>query len=279
MVEVTGVSEQRLFGGRQMRFTHESQTLQCRMQFSVYLPPQAEQRKIPVVYWLSGLTCNDENFSTKAGAQRIAAQLGLALVMPDTSPRGESVPDDPEGAYDFGHGAGFYVNATKSPYNTHYHMYDYIVKELPALVENTLPVSDLRSICGHSMGGHGALVIALREQGRYCSASAFAPIANPTHCPWGRKAFTGYLGSDENDWRQYDASLLLASSKSRLPLLVDQGSADQFLQQQLHPETLVNAAKSSDSVLNFRMQAGYDHSYYFIATFIEDHLRFHAQYF
>ncbi|MBE0508545.1 MAG: S-formylglutathione hydrolase, partial [Marinospirillum sp.] len=211
-------SDQRLFGGHQLRFEHDSKTLHCRMQFSVYLPPQAAQQSVPALYWLSGLTCTDENFSAKAGAQQWAAELGIALVIPDTSPRGDQVPDDPEGAYDFGLGAGFYVNATEAPYQQHYQMYDYICKELPALVEAELPVSTRRAISGHSMGGHGALVIALRETGCYCSVSAFAPISNPINCPWGRKALSGYLGENETNWQQYDASLLLAQQKSDLPI-------------------------------------------------------------
>ncbi|MEE2025383.1 S-formylglutathione hydrolase [Alkalimonas mucilaginosa] len=272
------ISDQRLFGGRQMRFAHDSKVLNCRMQFSVYLPPQAGQKDVPALYWLSGLTCTDENFSAKAGAQRVAAELGIALVIPDTSPRGDQVPDDPEGAYDFGLGAGFYVNATEAPFASHYQMYDYIAKELPALVEAELPLSTRRSISGHSMGGHGALVMALRESGRYCSVSAFAPISNPIHCPWGQKALTGYLGKDESHWQNYDASVLLARRKAELPILVDQGDADQFLAEQLKPEALQAASQSSGSELELRIQPGYDHSYYFIASFIEDHLRFHGRY-
>ncbi|MCC5853182.1 MAG: S-formylglutathione hydrolase [Alkalimonas sp.] len=272
------ISDQRLFGGRQMRFAHDSKVLNCRMQFSVYLPPQTAQHDVPALYWLSGLTCTDENFSAKAGAQRIAAELGIALVIPDTSPRGEQVPDDPEGAYDFGLGAGFYVNATEAPFAKHYQMYDYIAKELPALVEAELPLSTTRSISGHSMGGHGALVMALRESGRYCSVSAFSPISNPIHCPWGRKALAGYLGKDENSWQAYDASVLLADKKATLPILVDQGDADQFLAEQLKPEALLAASTISGSDIELRIQPGYDHSYYFIASFIEDHLRFHGRY-
>lgn len=272
------LSDQRLFGGRQIRFAHDSAVLQCRMQFSVYVPPQATQQDVPALYWLSGLTCTDENFSVKAGAQRVAAELGLALIIPDTSPRGENVPDDPDGASDFGMGAGFYVNATEAPFQQNYQMYDYICKELPALVEAELPLSTSRAISGHSMGGHGALVIALREAGRYRSVSAFSPISNPVNCPWGRKALAGYLGNDESNWQQYDASLLLAQKKAALPILVEQGDADPFLAEQLKPETLQAACAASGSELELRMQSGYDHSYYFIASFIEDHLRFHARY-
>lgn len=248
------------------------------MQFSVFLPPQAATQAVPALYWLSGLTCTDENFSAKAGAQRIAAELGIALIIPDTSPRGEAVPDDADGAYDFGLGAGFYVNATREPFVKHYRMYDYIVSELPQLVEAELPLSAKRAISGHSMGGHGALVIGLRNPQRYSSMSAFSPICNPVNCPWGIKAFSGYLGGDKSQWQQYDASLLLSSAKSPLPLLVDQGTADNFYPEQLRTESLIAAATQSGAQADIRMRAGYDHSYYFIASFIEQHLQFHARY-
>ena len=277
-MKLTKVSEQRCFGGKQIRFTHTSTVLSCDMQFSVYLPPQAETQAVPAMYWLSGLTCTDENFSAKAGAQRIAAELGIALIMPDTSPRGDGVPDDAQGAYDFGQGAGFYVNATREPFAKHYRMYDYIVSELPQLLEAELPLSDKRSISGHSMGGHGALVIGLRNSARYQSISAFSPICNPTKCPWGIKAFSGYLGEDESQWQQYDASMLLAEATSLLPILVDQGTADSFYPEQLRTESLIAAARHSGASAEIRMQQGYDHSYYFIASFIEQHLRFHAKY-
>lgn len=276
-VSLEKVSEQRAFGGRQIRFSHASDTLNCTMQFSVFLPPQADTRHVPAVYWLSGLTCTDENFSAKAGAQRVAAELGLALIIPDTSPRGDDVPDDPEGSYDFGHGAGFYVNATQQPWKQHYQMYSYIVHELPQLVEKHLPLTQERAISGHSMGGHGALVIALREIGQYRSASAFSPICQPTNCPWGHKAFSQYLGTDEAKWLEYDASHLLSQHKSAPPILVDQGSADNFLAEQLHTSALEKANNASNSGAQIRYQEGYDHSYYFIASFIEEHLRFHAQ--
>lgn len=271
------VSEQHCFDGRQVRFSHQSQVLNCEMQFSVFLPPQAETQRVPALYWLSGLTCTDENFSSKAGAQRVAAELGMALVIPDTSPRGEGVADDPMGAYDFGLGAGFYVNATVEPFAKHYQMYDYIVQELPALLEAELPLSSLRAISGHSMGGHGALVIGLRNSSRYRSISAFSPICHPSDCPWGIKALTGYLGEDRSQWQQYDAALLLAAQSSALPILVDQGLADQFYPLQLRTETLINAAEQSGANAEIRLQPGYDHSYYFIASFIEQHLRFHAR--
>lgn len=271
------VSEQRCFDGRQVRFRHLSQVLNCEMQFSVFLPPQAEYQRVPALYWLSGLTCTDENFSSKAGAQRVAAELGMALVIPDTSPRGEGVADDPQGAYDFGLGAGFYVNATEAPYARHYQMYDYIVQELPALLEAELPVTADRAISGHSMGGHGALVIGLRNSNRYRSISAFSPICHPSDCPWGIKALTGYLGADRSQWQQYDAALLLAAQGSTLPILVDQGLADQFYPLQLRTETLLAAAEQSQAPVEIRLQPGYDHSYYFIASFIEQHLHFHAR--
>lgn len=272
--------QKKVFGGQQLRFRHASSTLQCDMDFSVFLPPQAEVGKVPAVYWLSGLTCTDENFSSKAGAQRVAADLGVALIIPDTSPRGEGVPDDPDGAYDFGLGAGFYVNATEAPWAKHYQMYDYIVDELPNLVESGLPVSDARAISGHSMGGHGALVIGLRNSERYSSISAFSPIVNPINCAWGKKAFAGYLGSDERKWRQYDASVLLQERDNRShdipPILVDQGDADNFYPEQLRTETLIAVNTETSAGAKIRFQEGYDHSYYFIASFIEEHLRFHA---
>ena len=272
------LSAQRCFDGWQKRFSHQSSTLQCEMQLSVYLPPQAEFHPVPALYWLSGLTCTDENFSAKSGAQRIAAELGIALIIPDTSPRGDGVPDAADAAYDLGLGAGFYVNATQHPWQKHYQMADYISLELPALCEAQLPITSLKAISGHSMGGHGALVLALRQPERYCSVSAFAPIANPTNCDWGKKAFSAYLGEDQNDWAQYDASLLLAKSGCQLPMLVTQGDADQFLESQLQPEQLRLAAVQSGSALQLEYQAGYDHSYYFISSFIEQHLRFHAVY-
>ncbi|MBA3987673.1 S-formylglutathione hydrolase [Aliidiomarina maris] len=270
------VSEQIAFGGRQIRFKHRSAVLNCDMQFSVYLPPQAEHEAVPAVYWLSGLTCTDENFSSKAGAQRVAAELGLALIIPDTSPRGDDVPDDDEGAYDFGHGAGFYVNATQQPWAKHYQMYDYIAKELPGLVEAELPLTQDRAISGHSMGGHGALVIGLRES-LFSSISAFSPICHPTECPWGHKAFGNYLGEDKSTWRAYDASLLLQERDSVPPILVDQGTADNFLAEQLLTPALEKANQLSGGGAQIRYQQGYDHSYYFIASFIEEHLRFHAR--
>lgn len=275
---ISKVSETKAFGGRQVRYEHQSKTLNCTMQFSVFLPPQAEQHAVPALYWLSGLTCTDENFSSKAGAQRVAAELGIALIMPDTSPRGDGVPDDPEQAYDFGLGAGFYVNATQQPWAKHYHMYDYIVTELPELLEQNLPLSQKRSISGHSMGGHGALVMALRHREMYASVSAFAPICHPTECPWGHKAFSGYLGDDRAAWLNYDATELLLKLRQAPPMLVSQGEADNFLVEQLRPDDFAAAIAETGIDATFERHQGYDHSYYFIATFIEQHLRFHAQY-
>lgn len=272
------VSETRCFGGRQLRFEHDSEVLNCTMQFSVFLPLRAEKTEVPAVYFLSGLTCTDENFSTKAGAQRVATELGIALIIPDTSPRGDDVANDADGAYDLGLGAGFYVNATEEPWKSNYQMYDYIVKELPELVEAELPVNDKRAIAGHSMGGHGALVIGLRNSDRYTSISAFSPITNPTQCPWGEKAFSAYLGDDREQWKQYDAVEIIKSKGQTLPIRVDQGLADGFLEEQLKPENLKDAISEVNGGGTVHLHDGYDHSYYFISSFIEAQLRFHAKY-
>lgn len=263
------------FGGRQQVWQHASSTLGCDMRFAVYLPPQATQKPCPVLYWLSGLTCNEQNFITKAGAQRHAAEHGLILIAPDTSPRGEAIADD--GGYDLGQGAGFYLNATREPWAAHYRMYDYVVHELPALVDAHFPTTTARGISGHSMGGHGALVIALRNPGRYRSVSAFAPIVAPSQVPWGEKAFTAYLGEDRETWKAWDACELLRHVPERLPLLVDQGDADDFLDNQLQPQRLREACDALGHPLTLRMQPGYDHSYYFIASFIGDHIAHHAR--
>ncbi len=275
-MSLTQLAESHLFGGRQLKFEHFANTLSCKMQLSVYLPPQAEKQKVPALYWLSGLTCTDENFSVKAGAQRVAAELGIALIIPDTSPRGELVANDP--AYDLGQGAGFYVNATEAPWTAHYRMYDYISRELPAVLPTVLPLSQVKSISGHSMGGHGALVLALRQPAAYRSVSAFSPICQPSQCEWGRKAFSAYLGDNVQDWLEYDASALLAKATMVPPLLVDQGDQDQFYPAQLRTEALIDAAAQSGAKVDIRFQPGYDHSYYFISSFIEEHLRFHARY-
>ncbi len=276
------LSRVRCFGGEQRRYQHHSRSLSCDMRVSVFLPPQAlgadAALRLPLLYWLSGLTCTDENFVQKAGAQRIAAELGLILVAPDTSPRGDGVARAGEGEWDLGLGAGFYVNATEAPWSTHYRMYDYVLDELPALLEPALPVdAKRRAISGHSMGGHGALVLALRNPQRFRSVSAFAPIVAPSTSPWGVKAFTAYLGESREAWAQYDASLVLARHGCPLPLLLDQGDADAFLAVQLQPERLLAAAEQAGVKVDYRRREGYDHSYFYIATFIEEHLRFHAQ--
>ncbi|MBK0002063.1 S-formylglutathione hydrolase [Erwinia sp. S38] len=270
------LEEHRLYGGWQQRYRHLSSSLNCTMTFSIFLPGPKDGTPPPVVWCLAGLTCTDENFSVKSGAQRVAAELGLVLVMPDTSPRGEGVAND-EG-YDLGQGAGFYLNATEAPWSANFKMYDYINSELPALVAGNFSVSDRQAIMGHSMGGHGALTIALRNPGRFSSASAFAPIVNPLEVPWGQKAFRAYLGDDVESWKEYDSCWLMRNSANQLPVLIDQGDSDQFLADQLRPERLEEIAREVDFPLTVRVQPGYDHSYFFISSFIEDHLRFHAKY-
>lgn len=271
------ISSNKSFGGWHKRYSHASEVLGCEMRFAIYLPPQAlTGQKVPVLYWLSGLTCTDENFMQKAGAQRIAAELGIALVAPDTSPRGEDVADDP--GYDLGMGAGFYVNATQHPWRDHYQMYDYVTRELPELIETHFPVSTKRAISGHSMGGHGALIAALREPGRYRSVSAFSPISHPSRCPWGQKALGAYLGNNPLLWQEWDACQLLRHHPvTPLPTLVDVGMDDPFLAEQLHIDALADAAAGKEWPLELNRHAGYDHSYYFVASFIEAHLRFHAR--
>ncbi|MHC1480455.1 S-formylglutathione hydrolase [Frateuria aurantia] len=269
------ISRQACFGGWQEVYRLASSSLASSTTVGVYLPPQAEHRRLPVLYWLSGLTCTEQNFITKAGAQRYAAEHGLILVAPDTSPRGDGVADADR--YDLGQGAGFYLNASEAPWARHYRMYDYIVDELPAWVERHFPANDRRGISGHSMGGHGALVIALRNPGRYRSVSAFAPIVAPAQVPWGELAFSTYLGARQESWLDYDATALLKRQPWRQhPILVDQGEADDFLETQLQPERLREAAAASDSPLHLRLHPGYDHSYYFIASFIGEHLAHHA---
>lgn len=263
------------FGGWQDVYEHRSTTLDSTVRFAVYLPPQAQGAKLPVLYWLSGLTCNEQNFITKAGAQRYAAEHGVIIVAPDTSPRGDDVADA-EG-YDLGKGAGFYVDATQQPWAAHYRMYDYVVHELPALIEAHFPVTGARAISGHSMGGHGALVIALKNPGRYRSVSAFSPIVAPSQVPWGEKAFGAYLGEDRDAWQAYDATALVADAPERLPLLIDQGDADEFLDAQLKPQLLQAACEAAGHPITLRLQPGYDHSYYFIASFIGEHVAHHAR--
>jgi S-formylglutathione hydrolase len=262
----------------QQFYKHDSRETRGAMKFSVYKPPQAKAGKVPVLYYLAGLTCTEETFAIKAHAQAVAAELGLMLIAPDTSPREPRIPGDAD-KWDFGQGAGFYVDATQAPWSTNYRMYSYITRELPEIVTANLPVlSDATGIFGHSMGGHGALTIALRNSAQYRSVSAFAPISAPMQCPWGQKAFTNYLGPDQDQWREHDASELMARKAFPTPILVDQGTADQFLKdQQLLPEKLSAAAEKSGQKLNLRMQEGYDHGYYFIQTFMADHLHHHAK--
>ena len=273
------LSEHRAFGGTMGFYRHASSANGCDMRFSVFVPPQASERSVPVLTYLAGLTCSEETFMIKGGAQRMASELGLMLVAPDTSPRGDDVADDPDGAYDFGIGAGFYLNATEPPWSNHYQMYDYVTDELPALLSEQFPGDrERQGIFGHSMGGHGALTIGLKNPQSYKSISAFAPICSPVNCPWGQKALSNYLGENQDAWQDYDASLLAASvaEKPSRRILVDQGMSDQFLEQELHPHLLEQACEQNGIDLTLRRHDGYDHGYYFIATFMHDHLRHHA---
>ena len=268
------VSESRSFGGVQGVYSHASQTCDCEMTFGLFLPAQAEAGAVPLLWFLSGLTCTHENAMVKAGAQRWAAEVGIGLVFPDTSPRGEGVANDPDFA--LGQGAGFYVNATQAPWAPHFRMWDYVTEELPRLLFNAFPrAEEAQAITGHSMGGHGALTIAMGFPGRFRSVSAFAPIANPTASDWGRPQFTAYLGPDETTWAAHDATLLMRRRGFDGPILVDQGTLDQFLEK-LRPEVLAEAMISTRQGGSFRMQKGYDHSYHFVSTFMEDHVQFHA---
>lgn len=269
------VSESRCFEGRQIVFKHESTACACTMRFAVFLPPAAERGPVPALYWLSGLTCTEDNFSVKAGAQRYAAELGLALIIPDTSPRGVNIPGE-DAQMDVGTGAGFYVNATEAPWAAHYRMYDYVRDELPGVVNANLPVDPSRkSISGHSMGGHGAIIIGIGNAESYRSVSAFAPIASASQSAWGQHALTAYLGADRQRWQPYDASAVIRTRPSRHELLVDQGMADPYLDQ-LRPDELKKACASAGQRLEYRERPGYDHGYYFVSTFIAEHLRFHA---
>jgi S-formylglutathione hydrolase len=270
------ISEHACFGGTQRFLAHESRECGTEMRFSVYEPPQARERRVPVLYYLAGLTCTEETFRIKASAQRLAAELGLMLVAPDTSPRQPRLPGD-DASWDFGLGAGFYVDATQMPWAAHYRMYSYVTSELPELVTSSFPaLADRQGIFGHSMGGHGALVCALRNPTQYRSLSAFAPISAPIRCPWGHKAFSGYLGADEDGWRAYDATELVTHAPFHGPILIDQGDADKFLAEQLKPELFAEACRRAGQTLELRMQPGYDHGYYFIQTFMADHLAWHA---
>jgi S-formylglutathione hydrolase len=268
------VSENRCFGGVQGVYSHASQVTGCDMTFGLFLPEEAETNEVPVIWYLSGLTCTHENAMVKAGAQRWAAEMGVAVVFPDTSPRGEGVAND--AAYDLGQGAGFYVNATEAPWKPHFRMWDYVTDELPRLLFNAFPLAeDSQAITGHSMGGHGALTIAMSFPGRFRSVSAFAPICNPTASDWGRKQFTAYLGTDEATWAAHDATLLMKKRGFDGPMLIDQGTADQFIDL-LRPEALAGAMAERRQGGTFRMQKGYDHSYFFVSTFMEEHMAFHG---
>ncbi len=276
------ISRNQSFGGQQLRFRHNSSVLSCEMAFSIFLPPTARNKNhnmpVPAVYWLSGLTCTDENFVQKAGAQRYAAELGIAIVCPDTSPRGEHIPDDSEGAYDMGLGAGFYVDATQDPWAPNYNMYSYIIDELPSLINTEFAIDGSRvSIAGHSMGGHGALTIGLKNPHNYKAISAFSPICSPRNCPWGQKALGLYLGEDRAVWAEYDTVDIVLKNPTRLPVLIDQGENDNFLKEQLKTELLIDATESSGYPMQIRMQPEYDHTYFFISSFIGDHLKFHAE--
>lgn len=267
----------RCAGGTQGVYAHASKETGTRMEFAVYLPPAAALGPVPAVYWLSGLTCTWANFTEKAGAQRFAAEHGLAIVAPDTSPRGTDLPGEHE-AYDFGSGAGFYLDATAEPWSSHYRMESYVTRELPALLAASFPIDPQRvGIFGHSMGGHGALTLALKNPDKYRSLSAFAPISSPTRCPWGEKALSGYLGDDRASWSAYDATLLAAASDWQGEVLVDQGTGDDFLERELKPHLLLEAFQAANIPLTLRYQAGYDHSYYFMASFMGDHLAHHAR--
>ena len=274
------VSEARSFGGTQSVYVHSSMACACDMRFAVFAPCASLHGPgpYPVLFWLSGLTCTEENFTVKAGTQRLAAELGLMIVAPDTSPRGEGVADDPEGAYDLGLGAGFYVDATEAPWASHYRMETYIGGELPALIAAEFPADKTRmGVSGHSMGGHGALTLHLKKPDLFRTCSAFAPIAAPSEVPWGRKALSAYLGSDKAAWVPYDATRLVTRGATSAEILIDQGGADPFLEEQLRPDLFVKAARLAGQKTRYRQHDGYDHSYYFIATFIDDHLRWHYE--
>ena len=278
MTTIQLISEHACFGGKQQFYKHDSRETRGPMKFSVYQPPQAKAGRVPVLYYLAGLTCTEETFPIKAHAQAVAAELGLMLIGPDTSPREPRIPGD-AAMWDFGQGAGFYVDATQPPWSANYRMYSYVARELPEVVAANLPaLAGATGIFGHSMGGHGALTLALRNPAQYQSVSAFSPVAAPMQCPWGQKAFTSYLGPDQESWREHDATQLVGRKPFPVPILIDQGAADQFLaDQQLLPEKFAAAAAAAGQKLNLRMQPGYDHGYYFIQTFMADHLQHHAK--
>jgi S-formylglutathione hydrolase len=277
------LSEVKVSGGRLLRIEHESAACNGTMTFAIFLPPQVLQgskiNKVPALYWLSGLTCNDENFSQKAGAFAVAAELGMAIIMPDTSPRGASIEGEDE-SYDLGTGAGFYVNATQAPWSSAYNMYSYVTEELPNLIQSNFAVNNQASVSGHSMGGHGALICALKNPGKYASVSAFAPITSPSQCPWGQKGLTAYLGSDESTWAQWDANQLVQSNHAAgiapQNLLIDQGTSDPFYADQLMPGVFNDTCERLQYPIDYREREGYDHSYYYISSFIEEHLYYHA---
>lgn len=274
------ISDVRVHSGQLQRFEHASSSVGCNMVFAIFIPTSTQNQPAPVLYWLSGLTCNDENFSQKAGAFDLAQQLGMVIVMPDTSPRQLGLPGEND-AYDLGSGAGFYVNATAQPWAGHYHMFDYVNKELPALVEANFPVTQQRAISGHSMGGHGALISALRQPGRFASVSAMAPLSSPSLCPWGEKAFTAYLGNCQDAWAQWDANELVQANQLQgitpQELFICQGDADPFYREQLRPEVFNATCQSIDHPLIYQCRKGYDHSYYYINSFISEHLRYHGR--
>ncbi len=281
------ISENISFGGQQLRFRHLSKVLACEMTFSIYLPKKSKDIKVPVIYWLSGLTCTDENFVIKAGAQKYADENCIAIVCPDTSPRGKMIPNDPDASYDLGLGAGFYLNAIKKPWLDNYNMYDYIIDELPSLINNNFQINGSKmSISGHSMGGHGALTIALKNPNSYLSVSAFSPICSSMNCSWGKKALSNYIGGNAIDnfeeWAKYDVVELVKkfdkSTKDPMPVLIDQGDKDDFLEEQLNTQLLINVSQKENFPMNIRFQEGYDHSYFFIASFIEEHIKFHSKY-
>ncbi|KAG8195100.1 hypothetical protein JTE90_013578 [Oedothorax gibbosus] len=277
MSELNLVLSQKCFGGFQKVFSHLSEELKCQMKFSIYIPPQASEKLCPVLYWLSGLTCDETNFIIKSGFQQYAAKHGIIVVAPDTSPRGCNIEGEDE-SYDFGTGAGFYVDATEDKWKTNYRMFSYVTKELPKVIEKEFPVTEKKSIFGHSMGGHGAITIALKNPEAYCSISAFSPICNPSEGPWGQKALSGYLGSDKSTWKQYDSTLLAKSyTGPEINILIDQGTADIYLEKELLTQNLIEACKNTPIKIDLRMQEGYDHLFYFISTFIGDHFDYHAK--